>query len=79
MNKNLNYIKEKFKDSFDVKYREVDSSLGKATLVFIDNLCSTAFISEYIVTPIKNKDYPCKTMDDLIKNVLEINIADYVC
>ena len=49
MNKNLNYIKEKFKDSFDVKYREVDSSLGKATLVFIDNLCSTAFISEYIV------------------------------
>ncbi|WP_338631305.1 spore germination protein [Clostridium baratii] len=78
MNKNLNYIKEKFKDSFDVKYREVDSSLGKATLVFIDNLCSTAFISEYIVTPIKNKDYPCKTMDDLIKNVLEINIADYV-
>ncbi|MEG1002748.1 spore germination protein [Clostridium sp.] len=78
MNKNLEFIKEKFKDSFDVKYREVNGALGRITLVFIDNLCSTEFISDYIVTPIKNKDYPCKTMDDLITNVLEINIADYV-
>ena len=38
MDKNLQIIKERFKDSFDVKYREINGELGKMTLVFIDNL-----------------------------------------
>lgn len=78
MNKNLQIIKERFKDSFDVKYREINGELGKMTLVFIDNLCSTQFISDYIVAPIRAKRVPCNNMDELISNVLEINIANYV-
>ncbi|MGL5648576.1 MAG: spore germination protein [Clostridium sp.] len=78
MNKYLNIVKEQFKDSFDVKYREVNCSLGKATLVFVDNMCSTQFISQYIVMPLKERKYECKTVDDLLKNVLDINIASYV-
>ncbi|WP_024613840.1 spore germination protein [Clostridium sp. Ade.TY] len=78
MNKNLQIIKDRFKDSFDVKYREINGELGKMTLVFIDNLCSTQFISDYIVAPIRAKRVPCNNMDELISNVLEINIANYV-
>ncbi|MBP1889188.1 spore germination protein [Clostridium moniliforme] len=78
MKSNLDIIKEKFKDSFDIKYREINGILGKTTLVFIDNLCSTQFLSDYIVTPIKNKKTRCYDMEDLITNVLEINIADFV-
>ena len=49
MQKQLDFLKDKLKDSFDVKYREVDTALGPATIVFMDVLCSTQFISEYIV------------------------------
>ena len=70
MKSNLDIIKEKFKDSFDIKYREINGILGKTTLVFIDNLCSTQFLSDYIVTPIKNKKTRCYDMEDLITNKL---------
>lgn len=60
MNKNIEKIKKKFEGAFDVKYREIMTSLGMCTLVFIDDLCSTQFISEYIVTPLRSKDYQCK-------------------
>lgn len=78
MGKSLDYIKRRFSDCFDVKYREIEGALGKTTLVFIDNLCSTEFISDYIVSPIKNRQYVCKDLDELITNVLEINLASYV-
>lgn len=78
MKSNLEIVKERFKDSFDVKFREINGPLGKTTLVFIDNLCSTQFISDYIVTPMENKKIVCKNMEDIIANVLEINIADFV-
>lgn len=47
------------------------------TLVFIDDLCSVQFISEYIVTPLGKKDYKCWSVEDVIPNVLGINIANY--
>lgn len=77
MNKNIEKIKKKFEGAFDVKYREIMTSLGMCTLVFIDDLCSTQFISEYIVTPLRSKDYQCKKVEDVVTNVLDINIANY--
>lgn len=77
MKKDIEYVKKRFEGSFDVKYREIMTSLGLCTLVFIDDLCSTQFISEYIVTPLENKDYKCLSVDDIIPNVLGINIANY--
>lgn len=77
MNKNLEKIKKRFEGAFDVKYREVMTTLGMCTLVFIDDLCSAQFISEYIVTPLKKKDFQCKNISDVITNVLDINIANY--
>lgn len=77
MGKNIEYIKKRFENAFDVKYREVRTGLGMCTLVFIDDLCSTAFISEYIVTPLKKTELKCETVEDVITNVLDINIANY--
>ena len=56
MKNNLEILKENLNGSFDVKYREVDSNIGKVTIVFIDILCNTEFISDYIINPIINKN-----------------------
>ena len=78
MNKDLEFIKDTLKDSFDIKYREINSMLGKATIVFADVLCSTAFISDYIVKPlIKEKREDINTQEDIISKVLQINIVDF--
>ncbi|MGG7178082.1 spore germination protein [Clostridium paraputrificum] len=77
MNENIEIVKKRFEGAFDVKYREIMTSLGMCTLVFIDDLCSAQFISEYIVTPLKKKEYPCKKVEDIVTNVLDINIANY--
>ena len=77
MKKDIEYVKKRFESAFDVKYREIMTSLGLCTLVFIDDLCSTQFISEYIVTPLGKKDYKCWSVEDVIPNVLGINIANY--
>lgn len=77
MKKDVEYVKKRFEGAFDVKCREIMTSLGLCTLVFIDDLCSTQFISEYIVTPLGKKDYKCWSVEDVIPNVLGINIANY--
>lgn len=76
MNKMLEYVKEKIDGSFDVKYREIETALGKGTLVFIDDMCSTQFISQYIVQPlIQTKDI--KNLDELMQKALTINLTGY--
>ena len=78
MKKQLDFLSDKFKNSFDVKKREVETALGPATLMFTDTLCSTQFISEYIIKPLTIVMDGIKTEDDIIKRVLNINSADYV-
>lgn len=77
MDKKLEYIKKRFKSAFDVKYRDIKTSLGSCTLVFIDELCSVSSISEYVVTPLNKKDYPCKDLNDIVENVLDINTTSF--
>lgn len=53
---NINNIKEILKNSYDVKYREIKCEMGTIFGVFIDDLCDSKFISEYIINPlIQNK------------------------
>jgi hypothetical protein len=79
--KNLEYVKEKLKNSFDVKYRPVKTVLGKATIVFIDDLCSAEMISEYVVAPLRgsedliSKDGKLISLQQVIEDVLDINAA----
>lgn len=74
----LNNIKETLKNSFDVKYREVDSALGPVTLVFIDLLCSSIMIGDFIVAPLKRIKDEVRTQEEIITKVLNTNIADFV-
>lgn len=73
----VKYLKERFEKSFDVKYRNINTSLGYCTLVFIDDLCNTSFISEYILEPLTHKDVVCTKVEDIVEDVIGINIADY--
>lgn len=70
---NLNYIKSRLKDNVDVKYRTIESQNGEINLIFIDNLCDSKFISEYIIGPvIRGKDF-IKSVSDLESNALLAN------
>ena len=73
----LNYLKKRLEKSFDVKYRSINSSLGYCTLVFIDDLCNTSFMSEYVIEPLTHKDIQCNKVEDIVEEVIGINIADY--
>lgn len=77
MDNKLEYVKQRLKDSFDVKYREINTKIGKCTLIFIDDLCGVSFISEYIITPLKKQQYNYKNIQEVLSNVLDINIANY--
>ena len=58
---NIEYIKEKLKNSYDVKYREIECEMGIIFGVFIDDLCDSKFISEYIFNPlIQTQNYKCR-------------------
>ncbi|WP_066890680.1 spore germination protein [Clostridium nigeriense] len=74
---NLEYIKEKLKNSFDVKYRPVKTVIGNATVVFIDDLCNVNMISEYVLLPLRGfgKINPKKGSIDSVKEVIE-NVLD---
>lgn len=52
MNDYLNYINEKLKGNSDLKHREIKCSRGTIYLLFIDNMCDSKFISEYIIAPL---------------------------
>ena len=75
---NLEYVKEKLKNSFDVKYRPVQTVLGRATVVFIDDLCNVNMISEYVLLPlrgfgkIKPTTGSITSVKEVIENVLDI-------
>ena len=77
MDEKIKYIRKRFKNAFDVKYRDIQTSLGPCTLVFIDDLCSISFISEYIVTPLTKQEYPCKEVKDVVEHVLSMGLVDY--
>lgn len=73
----VKFLKEKFEGNFDVKFRQITTCLGECTLIFIDDLCSTVFISEYILNPLKQQQYNYKTVDELLYKALDINLAGF--
>lgn len=77
MNENyLKAIKERLKNSFDVKYREIECDKGIIYAIYIDNLCDSKFISDYIIGPlISSEDIDS---DNIKKEILWANIVDVV-
>jgi len=70
---NIEYIKEKLKNSYDVKYREIESALGIILGVFIDDLCDSKFISEYIFNPLMQAKIETVDLEYIKKEVLPAN------
>ena len=77
MEKQMDFFKEKLKDSFDAKFREVETELGRATCIFIDVLCGGSFISEYIVAPLIQCKEGIEGIEDLATKALSINSVGY--
>lgn len=65
-------LKEKLKDSFDIKYREVECFQGIIYAIYIDNLCDSKFISEYIIEPLL-KSNRVRDIENIRKEVLWAN------
>lgn len=77
----LKYIEERLKDSFDVKNRRIDTVLGKATLIFIDDLSGANAISEYVILPlrghgdIEGAKSNVKTPNDVVEKLIDLNAS----
>ncbi|WP_291635962.1 spore germination protein [Clostridium sp.] len=70
----IDYIKEKLKNSYDVKYREIDCALGVIFSVFIDDMCDSKFISEYIFKPLMENKTMTVDLEYIKKDVLSANV-----
>lgn len=73
MNENiLLYIKDIFKNSFDVKYREIITNRGVINVIYIDNMCDSKFVSQFIINPLsKNRD-EIGSILDIKKGILSV-------
>jgi spore germination protein KA len=54
MNDYLDYIDNKLQGNSDFKKRVIKSVSGNIYILFIDNLCDSKFISQYIIAPLTN-------------------------
>lgn len=63
-------IKEKLTNNYDVTYREIKCKKGSIYLVFVDNLCDSKFISEYIIAPLMRNLELCKDINVIKKEVI---------
>jgi len=69
----IDYIKEKLKNSYDVKYREIQCEIGIIYGVFIDDLCDSKFISEYIFNPLIQHKIASVDLEYIKREVLPAN------
>jgi spore germination protein len=74
MNNYLEYIKDKLNNNFDVKYRTVENSKGKITIIFIDNLCDSKFISDNILAPLVMYEKPIPDIKTVEEKILFSNV-----
>jgi len=69
----IEYVKDKLKNSYDVKYREIECDMGTIYGVFIDDLCDSKFISEYIFNPLIRCKISNVDLEYIKKEVLPAN------
>ncbi|QUH24760.1 spore germination protein [Serpentinicella alkaliphila] len=75
---NINTIKEKLKNAYDVKYREITTSKGFVCAIFIDNMVDHAFLSDNILAPLLDSETLPENIEQLKKEVIESNVTDTV-
>lgn len=70
---NIDIIKEKLKNCYDVKYREIECEVGTIFGVFIDDMCDSKFISEYIFNPLMHHKIETTDLEYIKKEILPAN------
>lgn len=73
MNDYLQYIYSKLGSNSDFKHRKLQCNPGIINLLFIDNLCDSKFISEFIVTPFIINDNIQSNIESIKKDVIFSN------
>ncbi len=73
MSEYIKFIKEKLDKNMDVKYREINTASGIVHVIFVDALCDSKFISEYIVSPITINRNFIVNIDNIKSEILEAN------
>lgn len=80
--KNLDYVKQRFEGCFDVKFRSINTIIGDATLVFIDDLCNGQWMMEYTILPLRGfgnlKNTDILTPQDILDKVLDMSYTGVV-
>jgi hypothetical protein len=71
-------IKEKLKNNFDVKYREVKCDKGIIYVVFIENLSDSKFISEYMIAPLMANPDECCNIEKVKREIIVAAITENV-
>jgi hypothetical protein len=69
----LEYIKNKLSNSFDVKYRNIATAGIKTSLIFIDDMCDSKLISEFIIQPLIEYEGVISSIDVLKERILHSN------
>jgi len=79
MNENvLLYIKDIFKNSFDIKYREIITDRGIINVIYIDSMCDSKFISEFIIFPLSKYRNNIGNILDIKKGILSVSSLEVV-
>ncbi|WP_163191929.1 spore germination protein [Clostridium thermarum] len=69
----LQYIKNKLSNNFDVKYRDIIVAGTKTSLIFIDDMCDSKTISEFIIQPLLDYKGTIASMDEVKEKILHSN------
>ncbi|MFZ7120837.1 MAG: spore germination protein [Eubacteriaceae bacterium] len=71
-------IKVKLKDNSDIKYRDIICCNEMVTLVYVDNLCDSNYISEYIIKPLLNNQKNITEIDEIKKEIIQATSVEDV-
>lgn len=69
----IEYVRERLNNTFDVKYREIKWHDNNIYIVYIESLCDSKFISEYIIAPIMTRGEEYHNVDDIKGRVIVSN------
>lgn len=71
-------IKDKLKNNSDIKYRDIICCNEMVTLVYVDNLCDSNYISEYIIKPLLNNHKKVTDIDEIKKEIIQATSVEDV-
>lgn len=77
-NFNLDNIKSKLVNMYDVRYKEIQSNEELITLVYLNSLNSRQLMSEFIIAPLINYKNEIKDSDQVIKEVIQLGSASVI-